>query len=323
MTRNGDPPAAYPLDWNGPVDRAFEAFAPDDVALPIITLFERQVARHGERDALRAPDGAFTYAQIARRVAGLAAVIARETAPGDLVGLFLPTSAAFAVAMMSCFAAGRPFVALDTKYPANWLDYVIADSDPALILVAPGAGHGGTVDFGARRILEVSAISETACGEAACRPSGPDDPACVLYTSGSTGRPKGIVNGSRALIHRAAQSINAAHLGPEDRFLTLASLCTIVGVRDLLTAWLCGGCAILIDAQTAGTREIVATLRADGATVLFAFPALLRLLADHAPHADAPGLRLVRVGGDTTLWRDIDRWRAWACLLYTSDAADE
>src|SRR5207253_10647601 len=84
---------------------------------------------------------------------------------------------------------------------------------------------------------------------------GVDEPACVLFTSGSTGRPKSIVNSQRNLLQRVAQSINGAHINAGDRFLTLASLCTIVGVRDTITALLSGASVHLLDPQRAGARE--------------------------------------------------------------------
>ena len=138
-----------------------------------------------------------------------------------------------------------------------------------------------------------------------------DQPACVVYTSGSTGRPKGMVNSQRYLLQRVAQSINAAHINAEDRFLTLASLCTIVGVRDTITALLAGASVHLLDPQRSGAREILNILRAERITILFAFPALLRSVIAHAGERAGDTLRLVRVGGDTTLWSDIDLLRGW------------
>ena len=140
---------------------------------------------------------------------------------------------------------------------------------------------------------------------------GLDQPACVLFTSGSTGRPKGIVNSQRNLLQRVAQSINAAHINAEDRFLTLASLCTIVGVRDTMTALLAGASVHLLDPQRAGAREIVNVIRAEAITILFAFPALLRSVIPHGGERARDALRLVRIGGDTTLWSDIDLLRGW------------
>ena len=112
-------------------------------------------------------------------------------------------------------------------------------------------------------------------------------------------------------MQRVAQSINAAHINAEDRFLTLASPCTIVGVRDIMTALLSGASIHLLDLQRAGAREISNVIRAEAITILFAFPALLRsIVAASAEHAEAT-LRLVRVGGDTTLWSDIELLRSW------------
>src|SRR4029077_19212520 len=139
------------------------------------------------------------------------------------------------------------------------------------------------------------------------RPDGlnVDEPACVLFTSGSTGRAKGIVNSQRNLLQRAAQSINAAHINAEDRLLTLASLCTIVGVRDTITALLAGASVHLLDPQRAGARQILNVIREERITILFAFPALLRSVIAYAEERASDALRLVRVGGDTTLWSDI------------------
>jgi thioesterase domain-containing protein/acyl carrier protein len=138
-----------------------------------------------------------------------------------------------------------------------------------------------------------------------------DQPACVVFTSGSTGRPKGIVNSQRNLLQRVAQSINAAHVNAEDRFLTLTSHCSIVGVRDTITALVAGASVHLIDPQRAGGREILNVIRAEAITILFAFPALLRSVITYCGEQAADALRLVRVGGDTTLWSDIDLLRGW------------
>ena len=108
-----------------------------------------------------------------------------------------------------------------------------------------------------------------------------------------------------------SQSINAAHINSDDRFLTLASLCTIVGVRDMITALLAGASVYLLDTQEAGAREILRVIRDGGISILFAFPALLRAVVGSSEAGAGDDLRLVRVGGDTTLWSDVALLRAW------------
>src|SRR5262249_39016513 len=143
---------------------------------------------------------------------------------------------------------------------------------------------------------DVLGAGATFAPRASWRPaeSGVDQPACVVFTSGSTGRPKGIVNSQRNLLQRVGQSINAAHINADDRFLTLASLCTIVGVRDILTALLAGASIHLLDLQRVGAREILDTIRAEAITILFAFPALLRSVIAHARERAGDDLRLAR-----------------------------
>jgi hypothetical protein len=60
-----------------------------------------------------------------------------------------------------------------------------------------------------------------------------------------------------------AQSINAAHINTADRLLTLASPCTIVGVRDAMTALLAGASIHLLDPQGVGARETLNVIRAE------------------------------------------------------------
>ena len=57
-----------------------------------------------------------------------------DTKPGDLIGILLPACPMFPLAMLACLAAGRPFVALDTHHPADWLGHVLQDARPALII---------------------------------------------------------------------------------------------------------------------------------------------------------------------------------------------
>jgi len=299
------------LDWNGPAGRIFTRFRDEDLDRPVIEHLEHVARRHRSRIAVTDSETSLTFQELWDGLSGLAEAIATETNPGDLIGILLPTCSMFPLAILACLAAGRPFVALDPHYPSSWLVQVLQDSRPALIIGREDLLSG--IDTGAlsARVIHLTCLPQAA--RKGWRPTelGVDQPACVVFTSGSTGRPKGIVNSQRNLLQRVAQSINAAHVNAEDRFLTLASLSTIVGVRDMITALLAGASIHLLNPQRTGAREILNVIRAEGITILFSFPALLRsVIADGGDQAGG-ALRLVRVGGDTTLWSDIDLLRAW------------
>jgi acyl-coenzyme A synthetase/AMP-(fatty) acid ligase/thioesterase domain-containing protein/acyl carrier protein len=304
-----------PLDWNGPANRLFTRFRDQDLQRPIIEHFERVARRQRGRIAIRQADTALTFGELWDGVSGLAETLAVETKPGDLIGILMPACPMFPLAMLACLASGRPFVALDSHYPPDWLDHVLRDAHPTLIITLEDGLRSVERSVEARmptvRVIRLTSVPRSA--RQGWRPAimGVDEPACVLFTSGSTGRPKSIVNSQRNLLQRVAQSINAAHINTADRLLTLASPCTIVGVRDVLTALLAGASIHFLDPQGVGAREILNVIRAEAITILFAFPALLRSIVAARGGRAGASLRLVRVGGDTTLWSDIETLRAW------------
>jgi acyl-coenzyme A synthetase/AMP-(fatty) acid ligase/thioesterase domain-containing protein/acyl carrier protein len=299
------------LDWNGPVDRPFDAFPDEAKTRPIIELLEAVVRRYPERIALADAHASITYAELWRAVAGRAKQIAEATAVGDLIGVLAPPSTAFPIAMLACLAAGRPFVPLDSSYPPEWIARVLDDSCPSLLLIA--AADPGAAACGSKTSRTLDLNGNVPQAAASWRPArlGCDEAACVLFTSGSTGQPKGVVNSQRNLLQRVSQSVNAAHINCHDRFLTLASLCTIVGVRDLITAVTAGAFFYVHDSHKAGAREILHIIRDRRISILFGFPALLRSVVEGCQASAGGDLRLVRVGGDTTLWSDIALLRAW------------
>ncbi len=300
-----------PLDWNGPGNRVFTRFEPQDLQRPIAEHFERIVVSYGDRVAIREGEKTLTYRELWDGVSGLAETLEAQTQPGDLIGILLPAGPLFPLAMLASLAAGCPFVALDTHCPLDWLDRALADARPALIITAGDGLAGLEARMPSVRVLRLTDVPAAARDEWRPAAMDVDAPACVLFTSGSTGRPKGIVNSQRNVLQRVAQSINAAHINATDRLLTLAPPCTIVGVRDVMTALLAGASIHLLDPQGVGAREIADAIRAEDATILFAFPALLRSVVAARDERAEASLRLVRVGGDTTLWKDIETLRAW------------
>src|SRR3954470_2570871 len=300
-----------PLDWNGPVDRPFTRVRHQDLDRSFVEHFERVVQQQRGRVAIADGDTALTFGELWNGVSGLAETLGGETQSGDLIGILLPACPMFPLAMLACLAAGRPFVALDPHYPPDWLEHVVREARPTLILTEQDDVPGVEARFPALRVLGLMRVPQSARPGWRPAPMSVDEPACVLFTSGSTGRPKGIVNSQRNVLQRVAQSINAAHINTTDRLLTLASPCTIVGVRDVMTALLAGASIHLLDPLGVGAREILDVIRTEASTILFAFPALLRSIVPARGERAPASLRRVRIGGDTTLWSDIDALRAW------------
>jgi acyl-coenzyme A synthetase/AMP-(fatty) acid ligase/thioesterase domain-containing protein/acyl carrier protein len=311
-----------PLDWNGPATRPFTRFRDQDLQRPIVEQFERVVRRQPGRIAIRDANTVLTFGELWDGVSGLAETLAADTEPGDLIAILLPACPMFQVAMLACLAAGCPFVALDPHHPTDWLGHVLREARPRLIITLEEGLPGVETRFVRRSaareggmptvpVIRLTGVPGSASKGWRPATMGVDEPACVLFTSGSTGRPKSIVNSQRNLLQRVAQSINAAHINAADRLLTLAPPCTIVGVRDVMTALLAGASIHLFDPQGVGARDILNAIRVEAISILFAFPALLRSVVAAREGQAGACLRLVRVGGDTTVWSDIETLRAW------------
>ena len=300
--------ANYPLDWNAPEGRAFVPFAHDNLERPVIDLFAEQADRHAARPAVDDGTERLSYAELSERMKKLAARIAARTRPGDPVGVLLPASADFSAAMLACFATGRLFVPLDLHYPKAWIADLLASAGVAAVIGRFDGEARDLVPSGLARIDIAKLPDKVRDGRYTS--VGPDEPALVIFTSGSTGKPKGIVNSQRNLLRRVEHYVNAAHIDADDRFMPLSSGCTIAGLRERLSALLCGATLYPIDVQRAGARQILARLEETATTMIYAVPALLRTLVTLAPKGPSH-LRVVRVGGDAVLWSDIDLLRGW------------
>lgn len=303
-----------PLDWNGHTTRPFASFEPDHLTLPVAELLARAVRRNPTRIALEDGESRLSYLEVWQRARKLALCISRRTAPGELIGILLPTGVPFEVAMLACFIAGRPFAPFDLHYPKSWISNVLDQAKVKAIIAK--FDDELTLEFASISAARIDIrdsftgsdnLADTERGV----PLGPDEPVVVLFTSGSTGQPKGIVNSQRNLLRRVEQHINAGHITEDDRFMPLSSGCTIAGMRERLTSFVCGGTLHCIDVQRAAPGQILETIHRSGISIIYALPALLRSLAQmDAGHSPA-SLRIVRVGGEAVLWSDIDQLRAW------------
>src|SRR5215471_10678721 len=194
---------ARPLDDNGPVDVEFEPFTAAAVERPIWARFAAIAVENAERLAI--DDGArrFRYGELKRAVHRLASRIEAVVPAGKPVGVLLANGALFPVAALACLALGRPYVAVDLKYPAARNQDVMREAGLAAVILDPADAAASALAGSLPRIDIVAAVAGSA--EAALSPAPADGPAVILYTSGSTGRPKGICNDQRALLQRVAQ----------------------------------------------------------------------------------------------------------------------
>jgi len=114
-------------------------------------------------------------------------------------------------------------------------------------------------------------------------------PAYLRFTSGTTSRRKGVILGHETILARLAAANRALRIGPEDRVLWLLPMAHHFVVSILL--YLQQGAAILLPASSLA-RPILELANRGGATLCYASPNHIRLLASDVSSLALPKLRL-------------------------------
>ncbi|HEV7517638.1 MAG TPA: condensation domain-containing protein, partial [Thermoanaerobaculia bacterium] len=229
--------------------------------------------------------GALSYGELAARAARLARHLRRNGAEGPeaRVGICLERSPELLIAVLAVLQAGAAYVALDPRYPAERLRFMLDDSGAACLLNP-----------------ESLAVVEPAAGGSLPAPASGEDLAYILYTSGSTGRPKGVGMPRGALVNLLDWQAREALPGPA-RTLQFASLSFDVSFQEIASTWLAGGTLVLTSEETRrDPRALLALLAAERVERLFLPFVALRQLAEAAAAGGISGeaLRDVVTAGE-------------------------
>src|SRR5882757_8812327 len=98
-------------------------------------LFEAQVVRAPEAVAIIAAGQSVTYGELNRRANRVAnALWRRGVQPDDRVAIYAERGAELIVGLLGILKAGGAYVPLDVAYPAERIAYMVADSEPVVVL---------------------------------------------------------------------------------------------------------------------------------------------------------------------------------------------
>ena len=178
-----------------------------------------------------------SYKDLARAAFALSGPIARETQPGEKVGVMLPTGAGILIAFLAILAQGRvPAMLNFTSGPRNLkaavkaaevakvvtakqfievagLDKLIADFSEAVDFIYLEDCKAGLKPIDKARAL----VGPYLPGLFAANPH-PDEAGVILFTSGTEGQPKGVVLSHANILANIEQVAQHVDIEPSDVF---------------------------------------------------------------------------------------------------------
>ncbi|MEU0768672.1 amino acid adenylation domain-containing protein [Streptomyces albogriseolus] len=247
--------------------------------------------------AVRAGDRELTRGDLDDRADRLAHRLIRlGVRPETRVAVFLERSPELAVAILAVLKAGGTYVPLHEAFPAERLEWVMADTRSSVLLTDRAMltrrfDHDATVVVLDDEPLDDEPVPS---GAPAVRVH-PDQLAYIMYTSGSTGLPKGVAIAHREVLALAADP--CWDTGHHERVLLHAPYAFDISDYELWVTLLAGGLVVLAPPGRLDTGTLARLIEQEEITAVHFTAGLFRVLAEDEPGCLA-GVSEVLTGGD-------------------------
>ena len=226
--------------------------------------------------------------------------------PETRVAICAERGLALITGLLAILKAGGAYVPLDPSYPRERLAYLVADSDPTVVLVdASGAKALGDASNAPCVMLHSALQANDAPWSG--YPDGNIAPAAlglnasnlayVIYTSGSTGTPKGVMVEHRSLV--ASTWARLQTYGRYERFLLLSSISfdsSVAGVFGTLASG--GALCIPLPGAVMSPAALRGAIQAWRVTSMLCVPSLLQVMLDGVQGDEVATLTQVIVAGE-------------------------
>ena len=249
-----------------------------------IVAFEREGATRPDRTAVVFDGRWLSYGELNRRASQLARLLRRRGVTGGAaVGVCLERSLDMMVALLGVQKAGAAYVPMDPRYPADRLQFMLADSGVRALIASEESVARFDLPAGVEVIdlvAEAEALDRLDASDLASN-AAPENVAYIIYTSGSTGRPNGVAVSHGALANFLGAMRDRPGLRDNDVVAAVTTISFDIAALELYLPLTVGAQIQLVSHDVAADGVALARLLSEsGATVLQATPATWRLLIE-------------------------------------------
>lgn len=166
-----------------------------------VDVFDGQAEKTPHRKAAVYLDKFMTYGELRAKSEILAEKLrSLGVARDDIVGIMVDRSLDMFVGAVGVLKSGAAFMPIDTKYPPDRVEFMLADSASKVLVTQKHLRESVKFD-GTVIELDETGLYDTPARASFKNVSRPEDLAYVIYTSGSTGKPKGTLIEHHSLLN--------------------------------------------------------------------------------------------------------------------------
>jgi len=288
-----------------------------------VELLDRWLAKgHGERPAIKAAAGTWSYAQLAETVDRIAAVLVEDMGfvPGNRVLMRGPNNPMMAACVLAVWKAGGVAVNTMPLLRARELAYILDKAQVQLALCdarfLPDLEAARAQSPLLRRIVAFngdgtdsleSLLVAKRPGFAACDTAA-DDVSLIAFTSGTTGRPKGTMHFHRDLLAICDTTpLHVIRPDAADTFIGSPPFAFTFGLGVQLLFPLRAGASTALVEQPA-PANLLAAIGQFGATILATAPTAYRAMLDQVKPGSLASLKKCISAGEHLPLPTFEAW---------------
>ncbi|SJZ83675.1 non-ribosomal peptide synthase domain TIGR01720/amino acid adenylation domain-containing protein/thioester reductase domain-containing protein [Chitinophaga eiseniae] len=217
-----------------------------DMSLP--GLFSARVAAMPDAAALMFKDITLTYKELDEYSNQFAHYLRGKGVVRDtLVPLCMERSPEMIISIYGIMKAGGAYVPIDPEYPADRIQYILADTAADIIVSSPAASNTLAAAAAGLELVMATDRDLFAGYPVTALPDSPaaNDLAYVIFTSGSTGKPKGVLVEHGGVVNLVRDQREAFQIDAGSRMLQFASIGFDASCMEIFTALSHGAVLVL------------------------------------------------------------------------------
>jgi tyrocidine synthetase-3 len=278
----------------------------------LVRVFEEQVKKTPDNAAVTIPAASITYGQLDRMSDQLAHLLrAKGVQPDTIAALMVERSVEMMVGIFGILKAGGAYLPIEPNYPAERINYILSDSNTALLLTTREVSEGLT--SGKEMIYLEDYKEKEGIHHSSFFAHHSENLAYVIYTSGSTGKPKGTMIQHYSVINRLNWMQRYYPLDERDVILQKTTYVFDVSVWELFW-WSFNGASVSLlgPGEEKDPAAIVKAVEESKVTTMHFVPSMLTAFLDYVEEAGESkrltSLRQVFASGEALGVEQVERF---------------